>query len=181
LKQRLVGALLLRPATYECLKGDTSAWVPSVSVVFATALAHGLGAVLRAPSQGYAEPPLFTFLFGFMGELLLWLGTSASVLLGARLLLPRRVTFGEVARPLGFATIPGMAVVVAGAVSGHAQIVLLLLVIMGAWRVAASYVAVRESLAVTAGKAAAYLALGLLGGICLMGAGTAVLNRVGSM
>jgi hypothetical protein len=78
LKQRLVGALLLRPATYECLKDDTSAWVQSVSVVFATALAHGLGAVLRAPSQGYAEAPLFTFLFGFIGELLLWLGTSAS-------------------------------------------------------------------------------------------------------
>lgn len=181
MKQRLVGALLLRPATYRELQRDAGAWASSVVVVAAIAISHGLGAVLRSPSQGYSEPPLLSFLFGFTGEILLWLGTSASIFLGTRILAERRVTFGEVARPLGFAAAPGVAVIVAGALSGQVQTVVPLLVVMGAWRVAASYVAVRESLTVPAGKAAAWLGVGLLGGISLMGAGTAVLNRVGSM
>jgi hypothetical protein len=181
LKQRLVGALLLRPATYAGLKDEPGAWAESVLVVVAIAVSHGLGAVLRSPSQGYFEAPSFTFLFGFMGEILLWLGTSASIFFGASVIPGRRVWFGELARPLGFAAAPGVAVIIAGALSGHGEVVFPLLIVMGLWRVAASYVAVREGLAVSSGKAAAWLAVGLLGGISLMGAGTALLNHFISM
>ena len=178
MKPRLVGALLLRRATYAELKAERRTWPQSVAVVVAIAVSHGLGAVLRAPSQGYSEAPAFTFLFGFAGELLLWLGASAAVFSGARLLHDRRVSFGELARPLGSAATPGVAVVIAGALSGYPRVVLPLLAVMGVWRVAASYVAVREGLAVTAGKAAAWLAVALIGGIGLAAAGTALLNHL---
>jgi hypothetical protein len=181
LKQRLVGAFLLRPATYAALKAEPGAWTETLLVVVAIAVSHGFGAILRAPSQGYSEAPSFTFLFGFTGEILLWIGMSASIFVGARLLHFRRVSFGELARPLGFAAAPGVGVIVAGALSGQGHVVVPLLVLMGAWRIAASYVAVREGLAVSGGNAAAWLAAGLLGGIGLVGAGTALLNHFGSM
>lgn len=111
-----------------------------------------------------------------MGEILLWAGMSASIFGGARVLCARRVSFGELARPLGFAAAPGLAVVLAGALSGAGRSPLPLLVVMGMWRLTASYVAVREGLAASAGKAAAWLLAGLVGGIGLMGAGTALLN-----
>lgn len=181
MQQRLIGALLLRPATYAGLKDDPAAWAESLLVVVAIAVSHGIGAVLRSPSQGYAEAPAFTFLFGFAGEILLWLGMSASIFSGARVLRGRRVSFGELARPLAFAAAPGVAVIIAGALSRHGHIVVPLLVVMGAWRLAASYTAVREGLAVSSGKAAAWLAAGLLGGLGLLAAGTALLNHLGSM
>ena len=123
---------------------------------------------------------MFTFLFGFMGEILLWSGMSAAILGGARMLSERKVSFGEVARPLAFAAAPGLAVVLAGALSGAGRSPVLLLVVMGTWRLAACYVAVREGLATSSGKAVAWLVAGLVGGLGLMGAGTALLNYLSS-
>ena len=59
-----------------------------------------------------------------------------------------------------FAAAPGAAVIVAGALSGYGQVVFPLLVLMGVWRVAASYVAVREGrgVATVDGKAQQYVA-----------------------
>lgn len=181
MKQRLVGALLLRRDSYAGLKDEPGTWAQSVLVVAAIAVCHGLGAVLRAPSQGYAEAPSVTFLFGFTGEILLWLGTSISIFLGVRILLDRPVSFGQLARPLAFAAAPGAAVVIAGALSEYRGAVIPLLVLMGVWRFAASYIAVREGLVVSGGKAAAWLTVGLVGGISLMGAGTALLNHFSSL
>jgi hypothetical protein len=179
-RQQLVGALLLRSRVYEELGHDPRAWVGSLLVVVTVALCHGWGAVLRAPSQGYSESASFTFLFGFVGEVLLWLGMSASIFTGVRVLSRRQVSFGEVAWPLGFAAAPGVGVVVAGALSGAGRSAVALLVVMGAWRVAANYVAVRQVLVASAARAAAWLALGLAGGIGLVAAGTALLNQVSS-
>lgn len=179
-KHRLTGAVLLKPRVYAGLKSDSGAWVQSAWVIVAVAFSHGLGAVLRAPSQGYSEPGPLTFLFGFAGEILLWIGTAVFVSVGVRLLSARRVGFPEIARPLAFAAAPGLAVVLAGALSGVGRTAVPLLAVMAAWRLAASYVAVREVLAVSPARAAAWLAFGLLGGVGLMGAGTALLNQLGS-
>lgn len=180
MQHRLAGALLLKPATYELLRDDPHAWRESALVVTVVALSHGLGAILRSPSQGYTEPVLFTFLFGFVGEILLWFGTSASIYLGVRARSPQSVSFGHLARPLGFAAAPGIGVVVAGAISGAGRSAIPLLVVMGTWRLAASFVAVGNALGARAGKAAAWLILGLIGGIALMGGGTALLNFMSS-
>lgn len=176
MEHRLAGAVLLKSAAYALVRDDPHAWRESVSVVSVVALSHGVGAVLRSPSQGYAEPALFTFLFGVVGEVLLWFGTSASIYLGARVRSPRPVSFGQVAWPLGFAAAPGIGVVVAGALSGAGQSAVPLLVVMGTWRLAASFVAVRSALVAGPGKAVAWLILGLIGGIALMGGGAALLN-----
>lgn len=180
MSHRLAGALLLKSAPYESLRDDPHSWRESILVVGVVAVSHGVGAILRSPSQGYIEPVVFTFLFGFLGEILLWFGTSASIWLGARVLSLRAVSFGSVARPLGVAAAPGIGVIVAGALSGTGRSAVPLLVIMAAWRVAASLVAVRSALVVRTGKAAAWLILGLIGGIALMGGGTALLNVMSS-
>ena len=179
-KDTLVGALRLKAPVYAGLKYDRNAWVGSVVVVAAVALSHGFGAVLRAPSQGYAEPVLLTFLFGFAGEILLWLGTSASIFMGARGLTTQRIPFGEVACALGFAAAPGIGVVFAGALSGVGRPAVVLLVVLGAWRLAANYVAVREVVVTSPAKAAAWSVLGLIGGLGMMAAGTATLNHISS-
>lgn len=180
MERRLAGALLLKSAPYEMLKNDPQSWRESVLVVSVVALSHGVGAILRSRSQGYAEPALFTFLFGFVGEILLWFGMSASIYLAARVLSLRSVSFGSLARPLGFAAAPGIGVVVAGALSGAGRSAVPLLVVMGTWRLAASFVAVRSALVARTGRAAAWLLLGLIGGIALMGGGTALLNFISS-
>ncbi len=173
---RFAGALLLKSAPYESLKDDPHLWRESLLVVSVVAVSHGVGAILRSPSQGYAEPALFTFLFGFVGEILLWFGTSASIYLGTRVHSLRSVSFGNLARPLGFAAAPGLGVVVAGALSGAGRSAIPILVVMGLWRLAASFVAVRSALGARTGRAAAWLLLGLIAGIALMGGGTALLN-----
>jgi hypothetical protein len=179
-KSTLAGALLLKASAYAGLKRDRKAWVGSVLVLAAVALSHGFGAVLRAPSQGYSESAVFTFLFGFVGEILLWLGTSVSIFAGVRGLSTQRISFGELAWALGFAAAPGVGVVIAGALSGVGRFAVVLLVVMGAWRLAANYVAVREVVVTSPVRAAAWLALGLVGGLGLMAAGTAMLNHISS-
>jgi hypothetical protein len=71
-------------------------------------------------------------------------------------------------------------VVIAGALTGVGRFAVVLLVVMGAWRLAANYVAVREVVATSPVRAAAWLALGLVGGLGLMAAGTAMLNHISS-
>lgn len=180
MRHSLAGALLLRSSTFAGASRDPAAWGVSLLVVGAVALSHGLGAVLRAPSQGYAEPASLTFLFGFLGEILLWAGSSATIVAGSRLSPGRRASFGALARPLGLAAAPGLGVVLAGALSGSGRLWIPLLVVMGAWRLVASYVAVREGLVAPPARTAAWLAVGLVGGLGLMAAGTAALHRLGS-
>lgn len=178
LPHRLASALLLRMAPYGQLKSEPQLWPESVVIVGVVAVSHGVGAILRSPSQGYTEPVLLTFLFGFVGEILLWLGTSASIHLGAHVLSRQPGSFGDVARPLGFAAAPGVGVVVAGALSGTGRSAVPILVVMAIWRVAASFVAVRSALGAGRGAAVGWLLLGLIGGIALMGGGTALLNAI---
>lgn len=176
MKHRLVGALRLDASVYGALRDDHRAWGQAVVVVLAVALSHGLGALLRARSQPYSERPWLTFLFGFQGEILLWLGISASVYLAARLLSRQAASFGQVARPLGFAVSPGLGVVVAGALSSFGISATPVLVLLGVWRLAASFVAVKHGLATTSRAATAWLLVGIVGGIALMAGGTALLN-----
>jgi hypothetical protein len=176
MKHRLGGALRLESRIYAAARDDPRAWGEALLVVLAVALAHGLGALLRAGSQPYSERALWTFLFGFQGEILLWLGISASLYLVARLLLRHAVSFGQVARPIGFAALPGIGVVVAGALSGLGLSALPVLVVLLAWRLAATFVAVQQALATTFRVAAALLLVGIIGGMGLMAGGTALLN-----
>lgn len=176
---RLIQVLRLEAGAYAALREDPSTWVQSLTIVLVVALAHGGGALLRAPSQGGSEAQLFTFLFGFQGEILLWLGMSGSLWLVARFPRQRTVGFGQVARPLGFSLAPGAGVLLAGALSGAGpRATVPVLAALGAWRLAASYQAIRQGLVLSRYGATAYLVMGLVAGIGLMAAGTALLNSI---
>ena len=170
-------ALRLEGAVFAELRQEPKLWGQSLSVVLAVALAHGIGALLRAPSQGGSEAPWLTFLFGFQAEILLWLGMSGALWLSGRLLFSRLLSWGSVARPLGFAFAPGAGVLIAGAFSGQgANVTVPILAVLGVWRVAASYQAVRQALQLPRVAAAGMLLLGLTVGVGLVAAGTMLLN-----
>jgi hypothetical protein len=176
---RLIQVLRLEAGAYAAVREDPGTWVQSLAIVLIVALAHGGGALLRAPSQGGPEAPLFTFFFGFQGEILLWLGMSGSLWLVSRLLRQRTAGFGQIARPLGFSLAPGAGVLLAGALSAAGPSATVpVLAGLGAWRLAASYQAIREGLVLSRHGASAYLLTGLVAGIGLMAAGTALLNSI---
>ena len=176
---RLGRVLRLEGAVFAELRETPKSWGQSLSVVLAVALAHGIGAVLRAPSQGGSEAPLMTFLFGFQGEILLWLFMSGALWLSGRWLFSRSLSWGSVARPLGFAFAPGAGVLIAGALSGlGADVTVPILAVLGVWRVAASYQAVRQALQLPRAAAAGILLLGLAVGVGFMAAGTMLLNTL---
>jgi hypothetical protein len=178
MRKSIVGALGLKPSAYMGLRNDSRSWVTAMVVVGVVAVSHGYGAVLRAPSQPYSEPSLNSFLFGFQGEILLWLGMSAFIFGVARVLLEHAVSFGQVARPLGVAALPGVGIVVAGALSGRGHSALPILLLLAVWRLAASFVAVKHGLATTSRTASVYLIVGIVGGVGVMAVGTALLNSL---
>ena len=88
-------------------------------------------------------------------------------------------TYGQVLRPFGFASVPGLLILVAALASllgGGAQVVVLAALVP--WRLATSYVAVRQALGLGRAKSALVLLVGVLCGLVSAGVGTAMVLRV---
>ncbi len=88
-------------------------------------------------------------------------------------------TYGQVLRPFGFASVPGLLILVAGLASllgGGAQVVVFAALVP--WRLATSYVAVRQALGLGRAKSALVLLVGVACGLMSVGAGTAMALRV---
>ncbi len=169
----LVRAARLDGALYEEVKADTTATGPALGIV---ALAHGAGGVVRAVAFG-RDPPAEGFLLGAQGEIVLWVGGSFAIYLVGRYLLGSTATYGQVLRPLGFAAVPGLLILVAaGASLIGAQIAVFALLVP--WRLATSFVAVERALGVSRVKSAVALLLGAGCGVVLVGIGTVTLLNV---
>ena len=63
------------------------------------------------------DSPAEGFLIGAQGEIVFWAGSSFAIYLVGRYLLGSTATYGQVLRPLGFAAVPGLLVLVAALAS----------------------------------------------------------------
>ena len=154
--QRLIGAALLDPATYEDVEGDAAATPQALAVVVLSSMAAAIGA---KGMTGGAET--FAFFAGASVIALLVWATWALLTfeIGARLLptADTRVDPGELLRTLGFAATPGFIQVLAAIPELRVPV----FTIAAVWTLAASVIAVRQALDyATTGRAIAVCGLG---------------------
>lgn len=161
---RVIGAALLRPATYEDVEADPAATPQAVMVVVLSSACAGLG-MAGLSARGAASVVLFSVL-----ALALWAAWSLLAMeIGVRVMpsAETRSDLGELLRTTGFASGPGM-IRILGVVPAIAAPVL---VISTIWMLAAMIVAIRQALDYTTYRRA--IAVCLLG--WLFAAGFAVL------
>lgn len=172
----LVRAARLDGTLYEEVRANTSATGSALGIVALVALAHGAGGIVRAVAFG-RDPPMEGFLIGAQGEVVFWMGSSFAIYFVGRYLLGSAATYGQVLRPLGFATVPGLLVLVAALASLVGAQVLVFAVLVP-WRLVTGFVAVERALGVGRAKSAVALLLGVVCGLVFVGLGTATLLNV---
>jgi phage-related protein len=124
-----------------------------------------------------ARPPAEGFLIGVQGEIVFWVGSSFAIYLIGRYLLGSAATYGQVLRPVGFAAVPGLLILIAALASlVGAQVVVFAVLVP--WRLATSFVAVERALEVGRPKSAVALLLGVVCGLVLVELGTVTLLNV---
>lgn len=142
---RIIGALRLDPATYEDIEHDSSATMQAVAVVVVVTILTGIGAATR-DSNAIIGAVIFS--------LISWvIYTLAVYFVGTTILKAPETsaTFEQVLRPLGFAYAPNAL----GLLSGVPAVGWLISLLAAIWGIAASIVAIRQSLEVTTGRAVA--------------------------
>jgi hypothetical protein len=161
---------------YEEVKANTTSSGSALGVVALVALAHGAGGFVRAVAFK-RDPPAEGFLIGAQGEIVFWVGSSFVIYLIGRYLLGSTATYGQVLRPLGFAAVPGLLILLAALASLVGTQVVMFAVLVP-WRFATSFVAVERALGVGRAKSAVALLLSVVCGLVLVGLGTVMLLNV---
>ena len=136
---RLLGAAVLRAATYEDVEADRSATLQAIAVVALSGLAAGIG----ARGFGGGRPADIAFFTGL--ALATWAGWAMlTYQLGSRIMPERqtRADVGELLRTLGFASAPGL-IRVFGIVP---ELTAPVFVAAAVWMLLAMIVAVRQAL-----------------------------------
>ena len=150
---RMVGAAMLRSATYEEVEADRSANVQALGVVLLSAVAAGLS---MAEGGGRAIG------YGIIGGLVGWVLWAALTWLIGTKILPTPDTHadvGQLLRTIGFAAAPGMVRIL----GGLPIIGWLFDVVAAVWMLAAFVVAVRQALDYrSTGRALAVCVIGWL-------------------
>jgi hypothetical protein len=145
--RRVIGAVALRPATYEEVEADHRANAQAAAVVALSSLAAGLGA--RRFGTADAGDVAFVSVVAFIA----WVAWAFVVYeVGARILPGTRTSadVGELLRTTGFATAPGLIRIV-GVLPGLAIPVFVLAAL---WMLVAMIVAVRQALDYTSTRRA---------------------------
>lgn len=169
LSSELIRAVRLDADLYAEARADATATTRSLAVVALVALAHGVGGIIR--SIAFERDPLLeSFVIGVQGEIVFWVVAGAVIYLVGGYVLGGRGTYGQVLRPLGFASAPGLLIVVAALASlvGSVPQVLALGVLVG-WRFVASFVAVRQALGLNRVKSTISLLAGTICGLAAVG------------
>jgi hypothetical protein len=153
----MLQALLLDPGLYAQLQADPGALRHALAAVAAVAVLHAIGGTVRATAVG--EVPAHNFLLAFFGELSFWFAGSYGIYAAGRLLFGAEAGPAALLAAFAYAAVPGLIVFFAGiaprlGLPGDGAILLVAVL----WRLAAGYVAVRQTLAL--GPAAAGLTLG---------------------
>jgi hypothetical protein len=148
LVQRMFGAAMLSPATYEEVEHDRGATPQAALVVILAALAAAVGA------SGHGDEAVVREV---LRALLQWLAWSAiTYVIGTRV-FHGTATPGEVLRTIGFAQTPGIFMALAGLPFLGGLIAL----VVGLWTLVAVVIATRQALDVDTGRAVLTALLGL--------------------
>jgi hypothetical protein len=133
----MIGAAMLRPATFEEVEADTSATSQALAVVVVVALATGVGAAAGAS--------IGVVIAGVIGAIVAWaLWAFITFWVGTKLLSTpeTHADWGQLARALGFAQSPGLLKAF-GFIPVLGPAVFLLASI---WQLVAMVVAIRQAL-----------------------------------
>lgn len=174
LPSRVVRAARLESSIYREVRHDRSATSQSLLLVGLVALAHGVGGIIRALAFGWS--PVEGILFGLQGELIFFFVASMVIYLLGRVGLGVTATYTEVMRPFAFSVVPGYLIVVASIVSAlrpGAEAVVLPVIL--AWRLAAGFVAVRQTMGLGKLSSAILLLAGVFLGFVAVAGGSALL------
>ena len=137
--ERMVGAALLKVATFEDVEHDRSATLQAALIVVVVAISSGIGGLLTA------ETGVVGLLFGIGRGILGWaVWAGVTWVIGTTVLKTREThaDWGQMARGTGFAQIPGIFTVL----TVIPVIGWLIGLILFIWQMAAMVVAVRQSL-----------------------------------
>lgn len=134
--ERMIGAAMLNPRTYEEVEADRTATTQAMIVVVLTSLVSGLGAL----RQG-----ILPVIGVILAALVAWFVFAGLIYLIGTKLLPEpqtRADIGELLRTLGFATVPQFVMIL-----GFIPVVgCLLAIVVFVWRLATSVLAVKQAL-----------------------------------
>lgn len=155
---RIVGAIRLDSATYDEVENDSNATWQAVAVVAGVAVLTGIGAATQGTDG---------LIGGVISSLIFWAIYTFFVYIVGTMLLRSPETsasFSQVLRPLGFAYAPSFL----GILGFIPLIGWLMVLIGGIWSVAASIVAIRQSLEVTTGRAVAVAIIAFVAMVAVM-------------
>jgi hypothetical protein len=151
----MIGAAMLRRATYEEVEVDTSATLQAVLVVVVVALASGIGNIGSGGMTG--------LMLGVLASLVGWSFWAWITYLVGTKILPTPEThanWGQLARTLGYAQTPGLLKIF-GFLPGIGPIIFFLASI---WQLVAVVIAIRQALDYTSTwRAIAVAVIGFIG------------------
>jgi hypothetical protein len=176
LTDRMVRAARLDTRLYEEVEADTNATSQALLVVVMASLAGGVGAAIGAAMGGEgAGNPIGGLVVGVLSELLGWVVWSFVMYFVGTRVFKGRATYGELLRTLGFASSPGVLLVLR-------FIPLLGWFITAAvfiWRLATGFVAIRQALDLDTGNTLATIVVGFIGYMAVFAAVTILLAPFG--
>lgn len=177
LTRRSIRAARLDGSLYSEVKSDATATAQALAVVTIVALAHGLGGAIRGAYFGWN--PVSGSLFGVVGEVTFFVVATLVIYFLARCLFGAIMTYPQVLRPFGFSTVPGVLILIAALASVlRAGAEVPVFVVLGVWRLAAGFVAVRQASGLGFAKSAGVLSIGLISGVLAVALTTRVLAEV---
>lgn len=174
LLRRTSRALRLDRQFYREVQADPSATPHAITIVMLVALAHAAGGMVRGISFGWN--PWSGALFGLLGELAFFIVASCVIYATASVVFGAKTPYGAVLRSFGFATTPGLLILVAAGFSllgmgAEAPILALLLM----WRLAAGFMAVHQTVSTGIGKRVITFVLGVAAGLVAVAGATRLL------
>ena len=146
--ERMVGAAMLNPATYEEVEHDSSATGQAALVVMFAAIAGAVGA------SGHGDKAVVVAVLSAIGWWLVWAMVTYAVGTG---LFKGTATWGELLRTIGFAQTPALLNVL-GFIPFLGGLIKFF---VGIWVLLAVVLAIRQALDLDTGKAVATALIGL--------------------
>ena len=178
LQDRIVGALQLKPATFEEVENDAAATSQAAMVVVAAAISRGLATVSYAGATWFVAAIILSLVGWVVGSwLVLIIGTKV---------MPGKNTqadLGQVLRVMGFAQAPGLF----GLITIIPLLGWVIAFVLAIWGIAASVIGVRQALdydetikAVIVCIIAWVASFVLMGILSLFGLGAAIVSSAAS-
>ncbi len=175
----MIRAARLDGSVYAEISAKSGATIQAIAVVALVGLAHAVGASVRSVILWRGEPAP-AVVIAWLAEIIFWAVASFAIYLAGRFLFSSTAQYGQVLRSFGFACVPGLLIIIATLASLLRTEVAMVLVfaVLILWRVAAGFVAVRETLSLSLVKSALALLAGVIIGLMVVGGVTGALWTV---